>query len=424
MTTYTITTQEDLDTIKRRSLTSLLDTPVSSTVKEMILNVQANRDEALIEYTQKFDKINLENLRVPTEVLQQAIQQMPQDLYESLEAVAKNIRQFHQMQMNFVTVVWESSGKRIQLRYDALNRAGVYVPGGLAAYPSSVLMNVIPAQVAGVKEIAVFTPPSNNPTQTMAIYGACALLGIEEVYSLGGAQAIAAAALGTNSIKPVDIITGPGNQYVTEAKRQLSGLVKIDMLAGPSELMIIVDSTSSPDFVAADLLAQAEHDENALLYLVAVNSDIEKIQAALKEQLVADAESVAAKSIANMIVYECSQLDYAIALSNLIAPEHLSLQFDNASAYTDQFLNAGSIFIGDYAPEAIGDYGAGANHVLPTAGTARFDSGLNVLQFMKQTQLIEYTQDALMRDMLPCEIIATYERLPYHKNSLSIRRTL
>ncbi len=424
MKRYDMNSKEDLARLFSQKRRMLIPDQVVDDVKKILTNVKELGDSALYAYSKTFDKVTLAHLRVPKEELYKAYTLMPEDLRQAIKAMAENVKAFHTCQMQFKDVSLVGEGKRITQAYLPLERAGVYVPGGLAAYPSSVIMNVIPAQVAGVNSIALFTPPTGDINQQIAIWGTSYALGIDEVYSIGGAQAIAAAVLGTETISPVDIITGPGNIYVTEAKRQLFGFCKIDMLAGPSELMIVADEEAIPEYVAADLLAQAEHDEHALLYLVSVRARVSDIALALEEQLKACKGSVAHISIQNLKVFECASLDLACAVANGIAPEHLSLQFKDANAYVSRFHHAGSLFVGQFAPEAIGDYSSGANHILPTSGSARYDSGLNVLHFLKQLQIIEYNQQAFAYDTQASETIATYEKLPFHKNSLSIRRSL
>lgn len=402
---------------------------VEEAVAKIISQVKARGDDALLHYTKVFDGFEWSSpsdLRVPLVDLQVALRDLDEGFKEALTLAADNIRAFHRLQVP-EKVVWDQPGKEVKLRLDPLARAALYVPGGMAAYPSSVLMNAIPAQVAGVKEIAVFTPPARDRSHLQAVYAACALLGITEVYAVGGAQALAAAAYGTQTIKACQILTGPGNQYVTEAKRQLMSKVRIDMLAGPSELLIVADQAASPDFIAADLLAQGEHDPLAGLYLVLIGpktqtSTLERrIRAALLDQLEIQPSPNAALSLENLKIFCCPDLSLAAAISNTIAPEHLSLQFQGAALVTDRFTAAGSIFVGPYTPEAVCDYACGVNHVLPTDGTARFTSGLGVQNFLKATQIVSYTKEGLARDGLASMVLAYREGLPYHGKSLALR---
>lgn len=436
-----ISSIEEAKMLPTRTIDIGADEGLTQSVQRILRAVKAKGDDAIKGLTTEFDGIQLDSFVVPVETLKNARESISKELEAAILKSEKNIRYFHMLQKPNETIQWSQPGKELIQRMDPLESAGVYVPGGMAAYPSSVLMNVIPAQVAGVKKIAVFTPPTLNTLQMAAVYATCYQLGITDVYAIGGAQAIAAAAFGTDTIQPVDIITGPGNQYVTEAKRQLTGKVKIDMLAGPSELMVVLDTNANLEFVASDLLAQAEHDCQAKCFLVLIASELEgtvyledldkvidkALENSIKEPLNPStseaANSNARVSIKNKQVFMAPTIEIAAAIANRMAPEHLSLQFEGASSVTSLFKNAGSIFVGPFTPEAVGDYSAGGNHVLPTSGTARFDSGLNVLTFMKQTQIIEYTQAGLSMDSDACETLATAERLPFHKKSLVIRRS-
>ncbi len=419
---------EDLDDFKIQR-ENLIDPEVSERVARILNAVNAGGDRALMQLTETYDGMRFENakdFKVPVTQLREALEALEPGLREALELAAANIRTFHQLQRP-ESMVWEQRGKRVALRLDPLPRAALYVPGGMAAYPSSVLMNAIPAQVAGVPEIAVFTPPTRDRHQRQAVYATCALLGLTEVYTLGGAQAVAAATFGTETIKPCAIITGPGNQYVTEAKRQVMHQVKIDMLAGPSELLIVCDERADPQYIAADLLAQAEHDSQAGLFLVVIGDPMttaalaKRIQGSILDLLTIGPSQNAALSIQNLAVYGCPSVYIASKVSNAIAPEHLSLQFENCETATDYFTAAGSIFVGNYTPEAVADYAAGANHVLPTAGTSRFTSALGVATFQKATQVVCYTKEGLQADGLASMVIAQRERLPYHAKSLALR---
>ena len=421
---------EAVDSIAmRRNITAIASAELTKGVESILTRVATEGDRGLIALTEAFDGIlysDPDAFKVPVEVLENALITIEEGVKIALMQAADNIRTFHAMQLPS-PVIWDQPGKRVILRQDPLSRVALYVPGGLAAYPSSVLMNAIPAQVAGVKEIAVFTPPTRDLRQLEAVYAACALLGLTEVYALGGAQAVAAAAFGTQTIPPCDLITGPGNQYVTEAKRQVMDRVKIDMLAGPSELLVVADSTADAEFVAADLLAQAEHDPQAGLFLVLLGTEAQtqqlskRITGALRDLLVIEPSQNAAISIQNLLTLGCQTVTLAAAISNRIAPEHLSLQFVECEASVDLFTVAGSIFVGSYTPEAVADYAAGANHVLPTAGTSRFASSLGVATFLKATQVVTYTEKGLAADGLASMVLAQRERLPYHAKSLALR---
>lgn len=413
----------------KRNIDMTTEAGTAETVREILSRVSSEGDQGLIVLTEKLDGIRYqspEEMRVPVAQLTEALRSLDEGVRLALEQAAANIRTFHSLQVPH-PMVWEQPGKRVALRLDPLARVALYVPGGMAAYPSSVLMNAIPAQVAGVPQIAVFTPPTRDRRQLEAVYATCALLGLTEVYALGGAQAVAAAAFGTQSIPPCDLITGPGNQYVTEAKRQVMDRVKIDMLAGPSELLIVADATANATFVAADLLAQAEHDPQAGLYLVLIGSETEvqglsrRITGAIKDLLTIQPSQNAAISIENLQIYGCPDVTISAAIANQIAPEHLSLQFADASDWSGAYTAAGSIFVGSYTPEAVADYAAGANHVLPTAGTSRYASALGVATFLRATQVVEYSAQGLESDGLASMVLAQRERLPYHAKSLALR---
>ncbi|MCK8058845.1 MULTISPECIES: histidinol dehydrogenase [unclassified Fusibacter] len=391
-----------------------------SQVREIINTVIDCGDQSLFDYAVKFDKVALERLKVTKEELKSSFESCDMEILNALRVTERNIRTFAQLQLPKEPIVWKDKSKTITLKQTPIERVGVYVPGGLAAYPSSVLMNVIPAQVAGVKEIALFTPPTSNLEQKKLILSCAELLGIDEIYFIGGVQAIAACAYGTETIRKVDLITGPGNKYVTEAKKQVFGDVGIDMLAGPSELMVVADETSNPSYVASDLLAQAEHDPNAVLHLILIASDGKRIKSAIGDQLLIDNNSCAAISMDNLTITNCESLAEAIELANRLAPEHLSIQISLKKDELARFSNAGSIFYGSQSPEAIGDYASGSNHILPTSGTARFSSCFGVHTFLKGSQVIHYHEYS-EKDYQASMILAECERLPYHKKSLEIR---
>ena len=393
---------------------------IESTVREIINNVKRRGDEALLAYSKLFDGADLLSVRVPEAVLKAAYDASPMALKDALETARRNLVSFHQLQRTSTEIIWETDEKIVKLMTAPLKSVGVYAPGGRAAYPSSVLMNVIPAQVAGVERIALFSPPPKVATQS-PLYAAAWLLGIKEVYAIGGAQAIAAAAYGTESIQKVDMITGPGNAYVTEAKRQVFGTVAIDMLAGPTELMIIADDSAPIPFLAADLLAQAEHDPDAGLTLIDLGVDIKRLSESLSEAVEQTPESSAKESIDNLQVIRACDLMEAANIANRMAPEHLSLQTRQNDWLSSQITMAGSIFIGSLSTEALGDYACGSNHVLPTNGTARFASCLNVNTFLRRYQTIQYK--ALDEtDFQASETLAAFEGLPYHKKSIEVRR--
>lgn len=421
MKRFNIESDQDLSQAVRLFRDQADPTDLQNRVMEIIQTVRKDGDQALRTYTRNFDGYTLDAIKVSKETLNKAYLALDPLLKSALIDAIKNIKTFHALQKPKEVIDLEDDGKILSIRYSAIEKVALYVPGGLAVYPSSILMNVIPAQIAGCEQIIVLTPPSQDVLQEQVIFGTCFLLGIEDVFRVGGAQAIAAAAFGTETIPKVDCITGPGNQYVTEAKRQVIGQVKIDMLAGPSELVIVYDETANPRFIAADLLAQAEHDELAKVALIAVNASSEEVLKEILSQLDGLKDSPAKVSMKKLLVYHVATPALAAKLTNALAPEHLSLQTKEAETDVSLYLHAGSIFVGAYTPEAIGDYNAGSNHVLPTAGTARFDSGLNVQTFMKQTQIISYTKKALQQDAGGAMTMATFEKLPFHRKSLEVR---
>lgn len=394
---------------------------IETDVRKIINTVRTIGDQALFDYTMAFDGVPLTALKVSEDVLKTAFESAPKTLINALEQARDNITTFHRMQLPSGEVKWETNEKIIKLKTTPLKSVAVYAPGGRAAYPSSVLMNVIPAQVAGVERIALFSPPPIIATQS-PVYAAAWLLGIKEVYAIGGAQAIAAAAYGTESIPRVDMITGPGNVYVTEAKRQVFGSVAIDMLAGPTELMIIADESAPVPFVVADLLAQAEHDPDAVLTLIDLGIDIALLNVLLKNEIDGTPESCATESIKNLKVISICDYMEAAKIANEMAPEHLSLQTGRNEWLSTQITMAGSIFIGSLSTEALGDYASGSNHVLPTNGTARFASCLNVNTFLRRYQTILY-KSLDKTDFQASETLAAFEGLPYHKKSIEVRRT-
>jgi histidinol dehydrogenase len=407
--------------LANRSL--VLEAALIQTVAGIIDNVRERGDAALIEYTARFDGVTLEKLRVDAEVLRASAARVDPLVLEAIRKSAKRIRAFHLHQRE---ESWETkNGMRLGQRINAIARAGLYVPGGTASYPSSVLMNVIPAQVAGVEQIVVCTPPrtlSENP----AVAAALVELGIDEVYSVGGAQAIAALAFGTESIPRVDKITGPGNKYVAAAKKIVAGAVGIDSIAGPSEVVVIADDSASPIFIAADLLAQAEHDEAASAWLLTTSSALaDKVQFELTRQLATlPRRVIAEKSLReNGAIFVVADLDEACAIANQIAPEHLQLLTRDDEKLAAKIRHAGAIFFGACAPEALGDYFAGPNHVLPTGGAARFSSALGVYDFITRTSLIRSSCEELAADGKLIAAFARAEGLEAHARSIDVRMT-
>ena len=397
---------------------------VEGVVTEIIDNVRKNGDAALFAYCEKFDKAKLTELLVSEEEFAEAMEQVAPEFLEILEKAAANIRKFHQRQVRNSFILNEDSGIVVGQKIIPVDRAGLYVPGGTAAYPSTVLMDSIPAKIAGVRQVVMVTPPNAQGKINPVILAAARVAGIDKVFKVGGAQAIAALAYGTQSIPKVDKIVGPGNAYVAEAKKQVFGQVSIDMIAGPSEILIVADGGSNPRHVAADLLSQAEHDKMASAVLVTDSAELAAaVQAELEVQIPQlERAEIARTSIDNngkIIVAE--NLMQAIDIANEIAPEHLELCVDNPFDYLDSIRHAGSIFLGRNCPEALGDYFAGPNHTLPTSGTAKFSSPLGVDDFIKKVQYTYYTRDALKRVAQDVSYFATAEGLTAHAKSATIR---
>ena len=397
---------------------------VSGIVSDIIKDVKENGDEALFRYCLKFDKAELKSLEVTREEIDEAIALVEPRFLEILRNAAENIREYHKHQVRNSFVLNEKSGIVTGQKVTPIEKVGLYVPGGTAAYPSTVLMDSIPAKIAGCKEICIVTPPNAEGKVNPVILAAADIAGVDRIFKVGGAQAVAALSYGTETLPKVDKIVGPGNAYVAEAKRQVFGVVSIDMIAGPSEILILADGKSNPKFVAADLLSQAEHDKNASAVLVTDSMDLAKaVSDVLEEQIpLLSREEIARVSIDNngkIIVAE--DLMLAIDIANEIAPEHLELCVDNPFDYLDSIKNAGSIFMGRYCPEALGDYYAGPNHTLPTSGTARFSSPLSVDDFVKKSQFTYYTKDALFGVAEDVAFFAEKEGLTAHAKSATIR---
>ena len=397
---------------------------VSAPVKEIIEKVRAEGDSALLFYTEKFDKVALSSLRVTKEEIDEAFASVEPTFVEILREAAENIRDFHKNQKNDGFTVKKSDGVIVGQKVVPVDRAGLYVPGGTAAYPSTVLMDAIPAKIAGVGRVVMVTPPQKSGKVNPVILAAASVAGVDEIYKVGGAQAIAALAYGTQSIPKVDKIVGPGNAFVAEAKRQVYGEVSIDMIAGPSEIMIVADDKNRAKDIAADLLSQAEHDRMASAVLV-TNSEAFalKVSEELERQIpLLERSEIARASIdtyGKIIVTD--SIEGAIEVANGIAPEHLELCLDNPFDYLEKVRHAGSVFLGRYCPEALGDYFAGTNHTLPTSGTAKFSSPLSVDDFVKKTQFIYYDKAALGEVAKKVEYFATKEGLTAHAKSAVVR---
>lgn len=397
---------------------------VESAVAEILSAVKKSGDEAVREYTKKFDGCELENFKVAQKEIDAAFDAVDPYFVETLKTAAENIRAFHEKQKRegFETV--KPDGTVLGQRIMPVLRAGVYVPGGTAAYPSTVLMDAIPAAVAGVSEIVMVTPPDRNGNIKPEILAAAKVAGVTEIYKMGGAQAIAALAYGTKSVKRVDKIVGPGNIYVAAAKKAVSGFVGIDMFAGPSEILIIADGGANPEYLAADLLSQAEHDKLASAVLVTTSEEVAvKTAAALERRL----EELPRKDIARISIENngkiiiVKDLKQAAEISDALAPEHLEIMTENPEEVLKDIRNAGSVFLGAFSPEPIGDYFAGANHTLPTSGTARFSSPLGVDDFTKRSSYIKYSEAALKANGERVADFAEREGLSAHARSITAR---
>ncbi len=403
---------------------SLTQPDVEKTVADIIADVRENGDAAVLKYTQRFDKAALTTLEVTAEELDAALASADPKLIVILKKAAANIEVFHSRQKREGFVINGDNGVVTGQRILPLERVGVYVPGGTASYPSTVLMNCIPAKLAGVREIVLTTPPSPDGTISPDILAAAKIGGADRIIKAGGAQAVAALAYGTKSIPKVDKIVGPGNAYVAEAKKQVFGRVAIDMIAGPSEILVIADDTATPGYVAADLLSQAEHDKMASAVLVTTSADLaEKVAAEIERQITAlPRREIARVSIDdNGQIIIADSLEQALAISNALAPEHLELCVEKPFELLEGVTNAGSVFLGHFCPEALGDYYAGPNHTLPTLGTARFSSPLSVDDFIKKSAFTYYTPEALSCVGGDIAYFAGREGLDAHARSVTIR---
>ncbi|MEH7112685.1 histidinol dehydrogenase [Neobacillus niacini] len=393
-------------------------------VKKIISDIRTYGDDGLREYTEKFDHVVLESFLATENEIDEAYGQVDSEFISIVREAADNIRRFHEKQLRPSWMTTEENGSILGQKITPLDSVGVYVPGGTAAYPSSVLMNVIPAKVAGVKRIVMVSPPNSNGKLPAAVLVAAKEAGVEEIYKVGGAQAIGALAYGTASIAPVDKITGPGNIFVALAKREVFGDVDIDMIAGPSEIAIIADDSARADEVAADLLSQAEHDPRACSVLVTPSITLaEEVAVEVEKQLaLLPRKEIASKSIADFgVIYVTSSIDEAVETVNQLAPEHLEILTENGIELLGKIRHAGAIFIGRYSSEPVGDYFAGPNHVLPTNGTARFSSPLNVDDFQKKSSVIIYSEKALMDNGEKIAKFARMEGLEAHARAVELR---
>ncbi len=397
---------------------------VEATVSEIIKNVRENGDRALIEYTEKFDRVRLAGLLVSETEIEEAVNSVEPQFIDVLKKAASNIKAFHEKQVRNSFIINNSDGIVIGQKIIPVDRAGLYVPGGTAAYPSTVLMDAIPAKIAGCREVVMVTPPGKDGKVSPVILAAAKTAGIDRIFKVGGAQAVAALAYGTESVPKVDKIVGPGNAFVAEAKKQVFGVVSIDMIAGPSEILIIADGKGDPAVAAADLLPQAEHDKMASAVLV---TDSEELAYAVRDELekqiplLLRAEIARASIDNNGKIIVSPDILTAVEISNDIAPEHLELCLDNPFDYLDKIRHAGSVFMGRNCPEALGDYFAGPNHTLPTGGSARFSSPLSVDDFIKKTQYTYYTAQALEKAAKDVAFFAEKEGLTAHAKSAMIR---
>lgn len=397
---------------------------VEDTVRGIIADVRENGDNALFKYCERFDKAKLECLRVSEREIDEATAEVEPEFIEILKKAAENIRKFHQKQVRNSFIINDENGIVTGQKVIPIDRAGLYVPGGTAAYPSTVLMDSIPAKIAGCPEVVMVTPPGADGKVNPVILAAAKIAGVDKIFKVGGAQAIAALAYGTESIPKVDKIVGPGNAFVAEAKKQVFGVVSIDMIAGPSEILIVADASCNPRHIAADLLSQAEHDKLASAVLVTDSEQLaQDVSRELELQIpLLERAEIARESVDNNgKIIVAQNLRAAIDIANEIAPEHLELCVDNPFDYLDAIRHAGSVFMGKNCPEALGDYYAGPNHTLPTSGTAKFSSPLSVDDFVKKTQYTYYTKDALAKVAKDVEFFAKKEGLTAHAKSAVIR---
>ena len=401
-----------IETLKKRAQNS--DKNVIPVVSEILENVRENGDKAVREYTVKFDGKAPEHTEITADEIEQIIKRCDADLLDTFQKAAANIADFHQRQVQQSWLTTKDNGVIMGQRVRGLKRVGIYVPGGTAVLPSSVLMNAIPAKLAGVEELIMVTPPQKDGTPNPNIVAAAKLAGVDRMFLMGGAQAVAALAYGTETVPKVDKIVGPGNIFVATAKKLLFGTVDIDMIAGPSEILIIADKTANPKFLAADLMSQAEHDKLASSILLTDCAE-------LAEQTKAELARQVGKLSRKEAIIVCSDMKQAVDFANELAPEHLEVCCANPMEYIGKLDNAGSVFLGNYSPEPLGDYFAGPNHVLPTSGTARFFSPLSVDAFIKKSSFIYYTEDALRADAEDVIRFAEAESLTAHANSIKVR---
>ena len=409
---------------KREERSRNTNNDVTAVVTEIINNVRENGNKAVREYTIKFDGKAPENFEVSKDEIMSAVAECEPEFIVTLKKAADNIRDFHSRQKQQSWLTAKDNGVIMGQRVRGLARVGLYVPGGTAAYPSSVLMNAIPAKIAGVGEIIMVTPPMKDGKPNPNIMAAAAIAGVDRVFLMGGAQAIAALAYGTESVPKVDKIVGPGNIFVATAKKLLYGNVDIDMIAGPSEILVLADETANPKFLAADLMSQAEHDKLASAIMVTTSESLaEETVSQIERQIqMLSRKDIIETSLTNYgVIIVCDTMEKAVEMANQLAPEHLEVCCNNPLEYIGKLDNAGSVFLGNYSPEPLGDYFAGPNHVLPTSGTARFFSPLSVDSFVKKSSFIYYTENALEKDKEDIMRFAETEGLTAHANSIGVR---
>lgn len=419
-----IINSKDIDQVKRLMETTQFDyEDVNESVSQIINDVKTKKDEACLYYTKKFDNTVLKSLKVTNEEINDAFKSVNQELISDLKKAFENIKRYHEKQK--VNDYFISDGDSVLGQIiRPIQRVGMYVPGGTAAYPSTVLMNAVPALIAGVEKRVMITPPNEEGKILPILLVAASIAQVSEIYKIGGAQGIAALAYGTETIPKVDKIVGPGNIYVAMAKKQVSGVVGIDMIAGPSEVVIIADETANPKFIAADLLAQAEHDTLAQSILLTTS---ENLAVKVKQEISRQTKYLSRKTIIEESIKEkgaiilCDTIDQAIELSNEFAPEHLEINFVGCEKRVKDIMNAGAIFVGEYSPEPVGDYFAGPNHTLPTSGTSRFSQALNVTDFIKRISYINYKKSSLDQTKDSIIRIAKEEGLTAHANSIEVR---
>ncbi|WP_449354527.1 histidinol dehydrogenase [Virgibacillus natechei] len=420
-----IITAEEFRSSNDRSSVQSEDVTLDQTVLEIIKEVRKNGDEALSYYTEKFDGVKLDNLIVSEQEFDEARQLVRPEFLSSISQATRNITTFHQAQIEQSWFMDQGAGIVLGQKVSPLETVGVYIPGGKAAYPSSVLMNVLPATLAGVENIQIVTPPLEDGKVNPHVLVAAEEAGVDRIYKIGGAQAIAALAYGTETVEKVAKIVGPGNAFVARAKKWVFGDVAIDMIAGPSEICVVADETANPTYIAADLLSQAEHDESASAICVTTSADLaKKVSAEVESQTAAlERKAIIQQSLDQngKIIIADDVLD-ALGVANEIAPEHLELMIENPSEKLPYIKNAGAIFLGNYSPEPLGDYFAGPNHTLPTSSTARFASPLGVYDFVKKSSVISYSQEALLASSEQIKTLANTEGLTAHANAIEIRK--